>query len=423
MAFRNILRNKRRSILAVSSVTISIAMLFFLQGFVGGVLNSLVKNSTKNETGHIRITTQGFLDKKRFMPVDENIQEPEKLISIITNDPEIAKEIDLIAERFYFGVLLQYQGNNKSAIAMGGDPDLEKKLLMLNKSLVSGNYFEENNSETSTKNPRGKKYHEIIMGRKMADTLGLKIGDTTAVLVQGSDYALHVPSLKLVGIFRTGLNDFDDNIFQMPLKDAKEIMHCGDSAQQIMIMLKKYQDSDRIAGLLNSKLKGNREYQNVAVVSWTKAGGFAATYNDMKGLFNTIYLVIAFLGAFIITNIMMMVVLERRKEIGIIKSMGFSRMEVLLLFLLEGTALGTVGSLTGVILGILSSLYFIIQGIDFSASLGQMNMPIDNVIRITLSVPGIIGIMFLGIVVASIVAIIPSRQAAKMNAVDAIKSV
>jgi putative ABC transport system permease protein len=398
-------------------------MLFFLQGFIGGMTRSVIKNSTKNESGHIRITTHGFLDKKRFMPVDENILEPEKLIGLITNDQKIGKEIDLVSERFYFGLLLQHQGNNKSAIAIGGDPDQEKKLLMLNKSIVSGNYFQEKSAGASTKSPGGKKIHEIIMGKKMADTLRLKIGDTTTVLVQGSDYALHVPTLKLVGIFQTGLNEMDDLVFQMPLKDAKDIMHCGDSAQQIMIMLKNYQDSDRVAGLITAKLKGNKEYHNLAVIPWTKAGGYAETLQDLMSMYALIYLVIAFLGAFIITNIMMMVVLERRKEIGIIKSMGFSRMEVLLLFLLEGTALGTVGSMSGIVLGILASLYFIFHGIDFSSSIGQMNMPIDNVIKITLSVPGVIGIMFLGIVVASVVAVIPSRQAAKMNAVDAIKSV
>ena len=282
-----------------------------------------------------------------------------------------------------------------------------------------GDYFQEN----SVEKPGEKKVHEIIMGKKMADTLGLKIGDTTTVLVQGSDYALHVPALQLKGIFQTGLNDIDDEVFQMPLKDAKEIMHCGDSAQQIIIMLKHYQKADEIAGMINTKLKGNKDYSDIAVLPWTKAGGYAQTFNEIKGIYGIIYMVIAFLGAFIITNIMMMVVLERRKEIGIIKSMGFSRGEVLLLFLMEGTALGALGSLSGILLGILSSLYFIFNGIDFSSSVGQMNMPMDNVIKMSLSVPGVIGIMFLGIIVASVVAIIPSRAAAKMNAVDAIKSV
>lgn len=420
MAFRNILRNKRRSILAFSSVAVSIGMLFFLQGFISGISTSAIKNSTKNDSGHIRITTQAFINKKQFMPVDQNVPEPRKLIALITNDSKIAKEVDMISERFNFGLLLQHEGNNKTAIAMGGDPNDEKKLLMLNKSLVSGSYFSENSPLEA---PGTKKVHEVIMGQKMADTLNLKIGDVTTVLVMGSDSAPHVPALKLVGIFKTGLNELDDTIFQMPLKDAKEIMHSGDSAQQIIFMPKDYRNADRVAAEISAKLKGNNDYRNLAVVPWTKAGGYAQTLQELTGVYGTIYVIIAFLGAFIITNIMMMVVLERRKEIGIIKSMGFSRGEVLLLFLFEGSALGVVGSVAGIVLGLVLSLYFIINGIDFSASVGQMNMPIDNVIKITLSVPGVIGIMFLGIIVASVVSIIPSRQAAKMNAVDAIKSV
>jgi putative ABC transport system permease protein len=116
-------------------------------------------------------------------------------------------------------------------------------------------------------------------------------------------------------------------------------------------------------------------------------------------------------------------VLERRKEIGIIKSMGFSRPEILFMFLMEGSVLGLIGSISGVVMGTLVTIYFVINGLDLTSMISQLNMPIDNVIKFVITIPGIIGTMFIGIIVAAIVSVLPSRRAAKMNVVDAIKSV
>ena len=418
LAFRNIRRNRRRSMLAVISVALSLMIIVFLKGMVDGMNDSIIKNSTKNETGHIRITTKEFNEKIHFMPVTENIADPDGLIALIQSDPKISNEVSLITERIYFPILLQYSGNNKSAVVVAGDIEKEKQLLMLNKSIKKGKYLDDQAVDES-----GKKVREIIMGKNIADILEMGVSNTTTVMLQGSDYSIHIPTLKLVGIFQTGINSLDDSIFQMSLKDAKEVLHTSGGSQQIIIMLKDYRKSDAVAALIQAKLDQSEVFKGMAVTPWLKAGGMAAFMQQAMKIYNFIYFVVAFLGALIITNIMMMVVLERRKEIGIMKSMGFSRPEILILFLFEGIALGTVGSISGVVLGVLSSLYFVFQGIDFTTVMSSLTFPMDNVIKFSLSVPGIIAMMLLGIIVASLVSILPSRQAAKMNAVDAIKSV
>lgn len=430
LAFRNIRRNTRRSLLAAISVGLALFLVIFMQGFINGMENSIITNSTKSESGHIQLVTEGYLKDKRFMPITENVMNPSELIAFLRSDPAINKEVDIITERILFGMLLQYDGNNKAVVAFGGDVEQEKKMMMLDRSIVKGAYLSKplsatpGKTEKVTGSPKNEhKEREIILGRKVADTLKLKVGDTLKVLVTGSDYSLHIPTLKVVGIFQTGLNTLDDTTFQMSLQDAQEILHTGGGSQQILIMLKDYHQAKKVTGLIQKKLAGDHRFQNIVAVPWDEAGGFAQTMVSMESLYNLIYVVFAFLGSFIITNIMMMVVLERRKEIGIIKSMGFSRGEILGMFLMEGSILGLIGSISGVALGSLTSIYFVIHGIDFGSMLSDINMPIDNVIKFIITVPGIISTMFLGIIVAAIVAILPSRQAAKMNVVDAIKSV
>ncbi|MCL6591073.1 MAG: ABC transporter permease [Firmicutes bacterium] len=416
MAFRNIQRNTRRSLLAAISVGLALFMVIFLQGYINGMKSSVIYNSTKSESGHIQLVTKEYLKNRRFMPITENIPDPDELIAFLRSDPAINQEVDFITERFFFGMLLQYEGNNKAAIAFGGDVEQERKMLMLDRALVEGRYL------SSAKDPESKE-REIILGRKVADVLKLKVGDTLKVLVSGSDYSLHIPTLKVAGIFKTGINALDDSTFQMSLQDAQEILHTGGGSQQILIMLKDYRQAKKVARLIQKRLAGDGRFQNIVAVPWDESGGFAQTMVSMEQLYNLIYIVIAFLGSFIITNIMMMVVLERRKEIGIIKSMGFSRGEILGMFLMEGSILGLIGSISGVALGSLVSIYFMVHGIDFGSMLSDVNMPIDNVIKFIITVPGIISTMFLGIIVAAIVSILPSRQASKMNVVDAIKSV
>ncbi|MGE5557519.1 MAG: ABC transporter permease [Bacillota bacterium] len=415
MAFRNIRRNSRRSLLAIVSVALSLFMIVYMQGFIGGLQRSVIHNATKNESGHIQLVTREYAKNKRFMPVTENIADPSGLIDYLKSDPAIQKEVDLITERIFFGLLLQYEGNNKAVMAFGGETEQEKRMLMLDRSIVKGRYLRTSDAKT--------KEREIIMGEKAAGLLKLKVGDTLKVMVSGSDYSLHIPTLRVIGIFKTGLSSLDDAAFQISLKDAQEILHTGGGSQQILIMLKDYRKAEEITRLIEKKLVRDERFGDITAISWKEAGGFAQAMDTVVQLYNIIFIVIALLGSLIITNIMMMVVLERRKEIGIIKSMGFSRLEILFLFLMEGTILGLIGSISGAALGTLVSLYFAANGIDFTSMLSGLNMPIDNVIKFAITIPGIIAAMLLGIIVAAIVSVLPSRQAARMNAIEAIKSV
>jgi putative ABC transport system permease protein len=136
-----------------------------------------------------------------------------------------------------------------------------------------------------------------------------------------------------------------------------------------------------------------------------------------------VYIAVALLGAFIIGNIMMMVVLERRREIGFLKAMGLGRNEILLLFVSEGMMLGLIGSLAGTLLGTIISIVFHFHEVDFSKALGSVSMPMDNVVYFTISAGGLLQALIIGTVVSALVSLVPSWQAARMNPVQAIKSV
>src|SRR5271157_330941 len=116
LAFRNVGRNRRRSILAFVSVAISLTVIVFAQGFVNGFVQSFVKNATKNDAGHIRIAAKKFEERSRFFPVSYTVANPDSVIRAIERDPAVSREIALVTPRITFGVLLSNGGLNKSAL-------------------------------------------------------------------------------------------------------------------------------------------------------------------------------------------------------------------------------------------------------------------------------------------------------------------
>lgn len=315
-------------------------------------------------------------------------------------------------------MLLQYEGNNKAAFGLGGDYQVEKNLLFLEKAIISGRYLSGKVVEK-----KNHKYREVIIGKKMADILKIGVGDTFSVMLQGSDYGIRIPRFLVVGIFQTGLNMMDENIFQMDIKDAMEILRTDGGVQEILVFLKDYKKAPALAKEIQSWLESQDEWKDVVAIPWNRAGGIVSMLEQILPIYNLIYLVVTFLGMIIITNIMMMIVLERRREIGILKAMGLKPREILILFLYEGLILGIVGSVSGILMGVLISWPLSVWGIDFSSSLSSMNLPLDPVIHWKITGKSVLSSLVLGLIVATGVSLFPSRIAAKMKPVDAIRSV
>ncbi|MBN1983664.1 MAG: ABC transporter permease, partial [Chitinivibrionales bacterium] len=384
MALRNIARNRRRSFLAALSVTISIVFVVVTKGMINGLLDSMVKNFTKNETGHIRITTKEFERKSRFYPVTENIASSSSLIESIKNNPTVKPHLHLVTERTLFGVLLSHNGFNRQALAFAGDPEKEKELMLLDRSIMPGGRYIQ----------AGK---EMLMGYKLARSLKYTVGDQVSVVTSGSDWGLHLKKFTIVGLFKTGLNMFDDGLFQIPLVDGKNLLRSDSAGQQIIIMLKKYQESETVSRLIAASISDT----TLSVKAWSQIGDYPQFMAYARTMYNLIHLIIVLLGSFIISNIMMMVVMERKREIGILKSMGMPQNEILVLFLTEGTILGGMGSVVGTVIGAAIASYFAVHGADFSSLVGEFNFPIDSMIYFRLGPETIVQCLGLGIIIAA----------------------
>ncbi len=403
LALKNTKRNKRRSMLAMISIVAAITLIVMMQGFMSGMMTGVVHNTTRTETGHVRISGGEFEKRAKFFPVTENFSEGDAVIAQIEMS-DLDSEIATITERVTFPVMLSQDGKTKAVMGIAGDIENERKLLQMDQVIVEGRYLE---------NER-----DIIIGYKLAEELGYSIGDTIKVMAQTSEFALNMKKFEIVGIFNSGLGNLDKRFFQIGLEDAKKLLKMNGYSQQIIILLNDYNSANDVAEQLKTLIND----ESITVRPWTEIG-FAYDYAKMaETVYGIIYAIIAMMGAFIIGNIMLMVVMERKREIGIMKSMGFTPNTIQLLFLTEGVILGALGSIVGIVLALSMTALVNINGVDITEMLGGVDtMGFDNIVYIVLSPAKVVMIFGLGVLVSAIVSFTPARKAAKLSPVDSIR--
>ncbi len=420
-AWRNLLRNTRRSLLAVLSTFLATLLVVAGNGLTEGFLDSMVRNYAKNETGHVNITTSSYRERARFLPIDDYIADADQLVSEIEQmdgagvgtgagaGAASAGSGITAAPRIRFGILLSSGLFTKPAVAIAGDPEKEKSLLMLNRNILpGGSYCDEPGT--------------AIIGSGLAKDLGLKPGDKLKIIATRADGGIGFKSLKVSGIFQTGTNALDGSIFQMRLDDAQNMLGIPGGAQQILVMLPDYRLADAWQKKIGAVLAAHGQGQ-LSVLPWSAIGDYPKLILMASSIYMAMWFFIALLGAFIIANIMTMVVLERRRETGILMAMGMPPRRIILSFLLEGTMMGFGGSVLGTAAGIAFNAAFSRKGFDLSSALAGFSWPIDNIIKPTISVSGVLAGILFCTVAAAIMSLLPSWRASRMEVVDALKAV
>jgi putative ABC transport system permease protein len=380
----------------------------FLDGFMTGYQDSATRNLTKNTTGHVNVTTEEYRARERFMPASAAMSDSDSVIAAIQRTPGLSGRIDQITARMSFGVALSSASATKVALGVAGDPVAEQRLLMLDKSLLPGGAY--------LGKPR-----DVIIGKKLADALKLKVGDDLKVIAEKADYGMGFKKLRIVGLFRTGLKGVDGSMFMVSLDDARDLLGLSKGATQVIVMLKDYNESDRAAVRIATQLD-SVGLNKLSVRSWTSTD-VAQFVKFSAGLSRVIQLIADLLGVFIISNIMTMALLERRREIGILKSMGMRKATILGLFLAEGIMIGAIGSAAGALVGAGINIYFKIHGLNLGDAMMASGIPSDNVDHFAVRPLAILALVGLGALVSALVAYLPSRRAARLNAIEAIRAV
>jgi putative ABC transport system permease protein len=408
IAFRNIFRNTRRSVLTGLSISVAVMIAIYLWSLFSGIMDDTFDNIIRLTHGHVLILNSDYAKRERMLPLQDNIPNYTEIEKIAEADPEVT----LAVGRIKFGVLLEYKGNNEPVFGIGIVPETESRISHLDQKMVEGRLIREGQEEMN-------------IGLSLAQDMGLKLGDTLTLVTQTAYGSITAMNLKIVGIFSFGVQSVDKTTFYMPLDKAQQLLDLNNAVTEIFVFIKDMNKAPQVAKAIRASL--DQVYPGkFSVEAWQDQRILYFYRVVARNVYAGLYFLVLFLASFTILNTMFMSVLERTKEIGMMKSLGMKDRQVMGVVLLEALLIGIIASFIGAVWGSAVAYYLTVVGIDFTATfkqMGALNFPIPYVYRAIFSWQIILFGFCMGILFSLMAAVPPALRAAKMEPTEALREI
>ena len=327
LALRNLLRNVRRTVALMLTIALGTGSLFLFHGFNNGIMNQYRDNTIHARFGHGQIQTKGYGDRVYERPWEHWIQEP----GILEKQLRALPGVRQVFPRVEFPALISNGRITVSGKGQGVDgPEEAGFFNTLN--FVAG--------QNLTSEPKG-----IVLGRGLARGLGVGPGDEVRVMARNTGGGMNQVTLNVVGVFHTGLKDFDDSAFRIPLKPAQDLLET-DRVENVTLGLARVEDFATVENFIRTH---HPELTAVPFAVLDKVY-YQHSVDWLGAQFDVIQLIILTIVVLGIFNTVSSAVLERKVEIGTMRANGESRVDVMMLLGVEGLALGLIGAALGILL-------------------------------------------------------------------------
>ncbi len=392
---KNIQRNRKRSFLTILAIFFAAMAVGVAHGWIQGVMNMYLDSYINNQTGHVRVTTEEFLKRERFMPVDTGISDSNRLSKRL----ESLEGVRDVEQRVRFGILLSKEDHTVEAVGMG--IDLEKNHFNLSENIVRGSFTGSG----------------LYIGEILAKRLGVSEGEEILVATKTSEGGLNGIKLRVEGIFRLQNGFYDRKFFFLSLDDARRLLKLEDAITEILIFADERDDTPvvekRVADLVGKDL-AVQDYK-------IQLGDFYVMLETAKVVYLIIEGLILFLGSFVIINTMMMNIFERIREIGTLKALGMSDRQVFWNYTAEGAVMGAMGGVAGALVGFILILFLSIHGVNLESFMQGIDMPMDYVIKPRVNVWQLVVAVLLSVVIPALSAMIPARYVNRLMPAEALR--
>jgi putative ABC transport system permease protein len=398
LVLRSLVRNRRRSAIALATVGFGVAALVMAGGFVDGLLVKLREDTIHSRLGHIQIQHRRFSDfgvSKPYaylLPTNVASMEPIARLAGVT----------MVSPRLGINGLISVGETTLSFAGQGVDAANE---IALSRGLAirSGSSLQPGDTQG------------VLLGEGLAANLGVKAGDTVALLVTTGNGTFNGADFQVRGTFSSVSKAYDDVALRVPLVAAEHLLRVS-GAQQWLVLLDDTSRTTATMASMAALLPGDR----FALTSWDQNADFyrktAELFARQFGFVKAVILAIIVLS---ILNVMTMNVLERTWEIGLMLALGDSRTQILALFASEGIVLGIVGAILGAGIALASATVINFLGIPMPAPPG-MSHGFDA--GISVSALLIINAVTIGTLATAFAALPPSIRASRLPVVDALRA-
>ena len=406
MAWRNIWRNPRRTLLTIAAIAFASMILVFMLSFQLGCYETMINTSVKISTGHLQIQAQGYLKDKKMRLV---IKDPDKVSKFL----DTVKGIDNYTFRTNGFALVSSDKRTYGVVVTGIDPLKEANVSSIKSLIRKGRYLQEDDE------------YAALIGELLSNNLKVDINDEITILGQGRDGSIAAAVLTIKGIFNSGIDEFDRNVIMMGLKGFQEIFSMGTSVHEAVITADSLGDVSMIKQNIQNNFLTIKGDESLAVPDWMEImpGLVQGIQMDLvSGII--MYIILVIVVAFSIFNTFLMAILERTREFGVMMAIGTSPSRITKLVMFESICMTIVGIILGIIIGSLVTLYFQKHGIFIAGTediLKEYGIPERLYPRLSL-ISAVAGplVVFLITFVSSV---FPALRIRKLNPVKAMANV
>lgn len=400
LAWRNIWRSRTRSLVIMSAIIIGVAATVFIMAFIAGQMQSFIANTIKNEISHIQIHHPEYKEEFDVSLTMPNIQEQLSKISKLENTQAATSKT--IAN----GIISSAKASRGIMIA-GIDPEEEKILTQMNQNIIEGDYLSD------------KKRNPILIGKRLADKLKVGIRKKLVLRFQDKDGEIIDAAFRIVGIFQTSRNNFDEGTVFVRQPDLNKLLNIEDAAHKIAILLKDEQviaqDKEKIQSLSSGLLV--ETYEEIS----PEVRLFKSQIDISAKFIMTIIMLALFFG---IINTMLMAVLERYRELGMLMSVGMNKVRVFSMIVLETFLIGLISAPIGMLVGYVAIQLTAKNGIDLSAySEGMSEFGMSSIVYPALSSNAYMQVAIAVLITTILASAYPAYKAIKLRPVEAIRKI
>lgn len=399
IAWRNVWRNGRRSVVLIAAIGFGIWAGILEMALMNGMTEQQVEAAIRTRTSHVQIHARGFLGHR---DVNLSIPHADSTLARVSRLPGV----EAVAGRAVLNGMASSAATARGVLVYGVDPDAERHTTDVAEHMVEGRYLD------------GTRRNAAVVGERLVRKLGLGLGRKLVVTGQAGDGSIGSAAFRIVGIYRSVSLEFDESAVFVARADLARTFALGDALHEIAVRVRRLDAIEPLTAALR------RDFPDLDVETWRDLSPEVALTQESTWQMNEIFLVVILIAlVFGITNTMLMGVLERTRELGVLIALGMRPGPVFAMVLAETILLSVGGALAGVVLGALSVVVLGHTGIDLSfVSSGLAAFGFGHVVYPVLPVARYPWVVLLVVVTAMIASIYPGWKAVRLDPARAIRT-
>jgi putative ABC transport system permease protein len=353
LGWRNLWRQKRRSLVVITSITLGVLMMMFALGLMNGMITQMLDNSISTKLGHIAIHKKGFFENMKletnFYPDPHILRPLQKGKDIVASSPRV--------KTF---AMIRTSEASRGVIVIGVYPYKEKKVSKINEYTLpeqSGKFLDDPDA------------NDILISKSLGSKLDVSVGDKIVLIIQDNKNEMAGVGLNIKGFFQTPVQEYDNSVVYMGIKRLQTITGLGGNVSEIMVITTSKEIVDSVKQLLVKSINDG----TLEILSWKDMAPNLVSAISLIDKILYIYYAIFFITVvFSIANTLIMSIMERFHEIGVMKSIGTRPAQVFFIIMFEALNLGAVGLVVGLTIGVGLIKILSYTGIDFSIFMEAM---------------------------------------------------